>query len=181
MVIWWLQNLNSVSAQIPMLIKIIFSSLLLFLQFSAVYAEVYSNKICDFEVAFPKEPQRYATSTAMGDHDAAELNIDGSFLRAECFPNMYNDSIEHETLSKQILLDYAAANGLSQPTVTIYDHDGYFIAELRGYKQFDGNQAIYEMITYWTDSSVLFLLVASGAERFPTQEILAFISSVKMR
>ena len=148
--------------------------------YSGLKAETYSTDTCLFEVTFPAKPERYITSNHIGDFDAAQLTVNGSFLRAECFPNMYNSNVSQIALSKQVLLDYAAGNGLSQPSVTIYEHEDYFASQLRGYKNIDGKKAIYEMVTYWSESSVLFVLVASAAEIFPTREIFDFISTVRM-
>lgn len=137
----------------------------------------FSPSGCDFSVVFPEQPNITMMSAEGLTIPEAQLQINGSVLKANCLvgPNLFASD---EQLLKSTVLEYLIKNGMQNSEANVTATGFGLVAEGRGFKRIQGNWATYATKWYAAPNSVLTILGASLSAEYPTQEIADLLNSV---
>lgn len=143
---------------------------------------LYTEPDCNFFVEFPDKPKINKHYIVDSDSEFNQANYsteDSSFMRAECLP------IERDLVTPEYLIEVAALqsknDGLMHVEISHKKEAFFDIIELRGYKEIAGFKVTYQYFIYLGENSLLMLYVGALSQVYPTEKIVKFRNSVRLK
>ena len=141
----------------------------------------YSVDGCEYVVTFPGKPEVTNANTTVWDNFEIASYYGNSLLRAEChLDETFTKFYFTQKINLFALLEkQAKRDGLSD---TIYKYEDSNLgrhAWVRGYKKVNVTPVTYEIHLYAGNSSLLSVYVGGISKTYPTQEVSAYLRSIK--
>lgn len=150
---------------------------------------VFNPAGCDYEVVFPDDYRLYEIKRATPDASrlvpikGAHSDVDGgrSAVRAECVINEYDINTVTETSIQPVLDQIAADYGIRMPIYNWEQSGLGKIATITGPRGEESQPIMVQIINYHGPNSILTLYLFADAGIFPTDSMLGFRNSVRLR
>jgi hypothetical protein len=137
----------------------------------------YEQARCEYSVDFPAAPEINSIYTpGVGEIPSVQYFGKDYFLKFECLPR--NPIAVSKIQAYEMADNYAVANGIENHTVEYSEEEVGTVVSIKGYKNIDGENAIFRVLMVFGNNSVASLYATGLAKGYPQRGVMEYLDSV---